>query len=133
YQAGTLSGNPLAMSAGIATLNLIKAEGFYQQIEEKAAYLEKGLLQVAGNSSVSTCWQRVGGMFCTFFQDGPVTSFDDALLSDTETFSKFFRNMLDCGINLAPSQFEAGFMSVAHSTEDLDKTIEAAEKSFAAL
>lgn len=133
YQAGTLSGNPLAMSAGIATLALLKEEGFYQQIEEKSAYLEKGLLQVAGNSSLATCWQRVGGMFCTYFQSGPVSSFADALNSDTEIFGKFFRNMLDNGINLAPSQFEAGFMSVAHSKEDLDKTIEAADKSFAAL
>jgi len=133
YQAGTLSGNPLAMSAGIATLKLLKEEGFYQQIEEKSAYLEKGLLEVTGNSAIATCWQRVGGMFCTYFQQGPVKSFADAAKSDIETFSKFFRNMLDLGINLAPSQFEAGFMSVAHSQEDLDKTIEAAEKSFAAL
>ena len=133
YQAGTLSGNPLAMSAGIATLKLLKQEGFYQQLEEKSAYLEKGLLQVANNSAIDTCWQRVGAMFCTFFQAGPVNSFADAVKSDTETFGKFFRNMLDNGINLAPSQFEAGFMSIAHSTEDLDRTIEAAEKSFAAL
>jgi len=133
YQAGTLSGNPLAMSAGIATLKLLQEEGFYQQLEEKSAYLEKGLLQVAGNSSIATCWQRVGAMFCTFFQAGPVNSFADALKSDTEIFGKFFRNMLDHGINLAPSQFEAGFMSVAHSREDLDRTIAAAEKSFAAL
>jgi len=133
YQAGTLSGNPLAMSAGIATLSLLKEEGFYQQIEEKSAYLEKGLLQVAGNSPIATCWQRVGGMFCTYFQNGPVSSFADAVNSDTETFGRFFRSMLDNGINLAPSQFEAGFMSVAHSQEDLDKTIEAADKSFAAL
>jgi glutamate-1-semialdehyde 2,1-aminomutase len=133
YQAGTLSGNPLAMSAGIATLQLLKAEGFYQQLEEKSAYLEKGLLQVAANSSVDTCWQRVGAMFCTFFQAGPVHSFADAVKSDTAIFGKFFRNMLDQGINLAPSQFEAGFMSIAHSTEDLDRTIEAAEKSLSAL
>jgi len=133
YQAGTLSGNPLAMSAGIATLKLLKEEGFYQQLEEKSAYLEKGLLQVAASSSIDTCWQRVGAMFCTFFQAGPVNSFADALKSDTATFGKFFRSMLDQGINLAPSQFEAGFMSVAHSTEDLDRTIAAAEKAFASL
>ncbi|HEY5674839.1 MAG TPA: glutamate-1-semialdehyde 2,1-aminomutase [Malonomonas sp.] len=133
YQAGTLSGNPLAMSAGIATLQLLKAEGFYQQLEEKSAYLEKGLLQVAGNSPLATCWQRVGAMFCTYFQQGPVASFADAAKSDTVTFGKFFRSMLNHGINLAPSQFEAGFMSIAHSTEDLDRTIEAAEKSFATL
>lgn len=133
YQAGTLSGNPLAMSAGIATLQLLKQEGFYQQLEEKSAYLEKGLLQVASSSAIDTCWQRVGAMFCTFFQAGPVNSFADAVKSDTETFGRFFRNMLDNGVNLAPSQFEAGFMSIAHSSEDLDRTIEAAEKSFAAL
>lgn len=133
YQAGTLSGNPLAMSAGIATLQLLQEEGFYQQIEEKSAYLEKGLLDAASKSPLATCWQRVGGMFCTFFHQGPVSSFDDAVKSDTQAFSRFFRSMLDQGINLAPSQFEAGFMSVAHSQDDLDRTIEAAAKSFAAL
>ncbi len=129
YQAGTLSGNPLAMSAGITTLKLLQEEGFYQQIEEKSLYLEKGLQQVTGNSPVATCWQRVGGMFCTYFQDGPVNNFSDALQSDTEAFSRFFRSMLDQGINLAPAQFEAGFMSIAHSREDLDKTIAAAEQA----
>ena len=133
YQAGTLSGNPLAMSAGIATLKLIKEEGFYQQIEEKSAYLEKGLQQVTNSSSVATCWQRVGGMFCTYFQEGPVHNFDDALNSDTEAFGRYFRSMLDQGINLAPAQFEAGFMSIAHSKEDLDKTIAAVEKALTAV
>jgi len=133
YQAGTLSGNPLAMSAGIATLKLIKEEGFYQQIEEKSAYLEKGLQQVTSSSSVATCWQRVGGMFCTYFQEGPVHNFDDALNSDTEAFGRYFRSMLDQGINLAPAQFEAGFMSIAHSKEDLDKTIAAVEKALTAV
>lgn len=133
YQAGTLSGNPLAMSAGIATLKLLQEEGFYAQIEEKCAYLEQGLKQVCAASSVATCWQRVGGMFCTYFHDGPVHSFADAAQSDTEAFGRFFRGMLDQGINLAPSQFEAGFMSVAHSREDLDRTIDAAEKALAAL
>ncbi len=130
YQAGTLSGNPLAMSAGIATLSLLKEEGFYQQLEEKSAYLAKGLQQVTAASSVATCFQRVGAMFCTFFCDGPVNSFADAAKSDTEMFSCFFRGMLDQGINLAPSQFEAGFMSIAHSQDDLDKTIAAAEIVF---
>jgi len=133
YQAGTLSGNPLAMSAGIATLKLLQQEGFYQQLEEKSLYLEKGLLQAAAAAKVATCWQRVGAMFCTFFQPGPVNSFTDALNSDTEAFGRFFRSMLEAGINLAPSQFEAGFMSIAHSQEDLDRTIEAAAKAFATL
>jgi glutamate-1-semialdehyde 2,1-aminomutase len=130
YQAGTLSGNPLAMSAGIATLKLLKEPGFYDIIEEKSAYLEKGLLDAAKESPVPTCWARVGGMFCTFFQAGPVRSFTDALKSDTAAFGIFFRSMLDEGVNLAPSQFEAGFMSAAHSREDLDRTIEAARNSF---
>jgi glutamate-1-semialdehyde 2,1-aminomutase len=130
YQAGTLSGNPLAMSAGIATLKLLKEPGFYDIIEEKSAYLEKGLLDAAKESPVPTCWARVGGMFCTYFQAGPVRSFTDALKSDTAAFGIFFRSMLDEGVNLAPSQFEAGFMSAAHSREDLDRTIEAARNSF---
>jgi glutamate-1-semialdehyde 2,1-aminomutase len=130
YQAGTLSGNPLAMSAGIATLKLLQEPGFYDLIEEKSAYLEKGLLEAAKESPVPTCWNRVGGMFCTYFQAGPVYSFTDALKSDTAAFGAFFRSMLDEGINLAPSQFEAGFMSAAHSTDDLDRTIEAARRSF---
>jgi glutamate-1-semialdehyde 2,1-aminomutase len=130
YQAGTLSGNPLAMSAGIATLKLLREEGFYQLIEEKSAYLEKGLLDAAKDSSIPTCWQRIGGMFCTYFQQGPVYSFTDASRSDTAAFGRFFRSMLESGVNLAPSQFEAGFMSSAHSREDLDKTIEAARKAF---
>jgi glutamate-1-semialdehyde 2,1-aminomutase len=133
YQAGTLSGNPLAMSAGIATLKLLKAEGFYDIIEEKSAYLEKGLLGAAKEAPFKTSWQRVGGMFCTFFTEGPVYSFTDAAKSDTKAFGKFFRAMLEEGINLAPSQFEAGFMSAAHSTDDLDRTIEAARRSFKSL
>jgi len=133
YQAGTLSGNPLAMSAGIATLSLLKQEGFYELIEEKSAYLEQGLLAAATKAPLKTSWQRVGGMFCTFFTEGPVYSFADAAKSDTALFGKFFRAMLDSGVNLAPSQFEAGFMSAAHSKEDLDLTIRAAEKAFAAL
>jgi glutamate-1-semialdehyde 2,1-aminomutase len=130
YQAGTLSGNPLAMSAGIATLKLLKEPGFYDLIEEKSAYLEAGLLDAAKESPVPTCWVRVGGMFCTYFQGGPVRSFTDALKSDTAAFGTFFRSMLEEGINLAPSQFEAGFMSAAHTHEDLDRTIEAARNSF---
>ena len=132
YQAGTLSGNPLAMSAGIATLKVLQEDGFYDQIEEKNTYLEQGLQQVTGQSAVATCWQRVGGMFCTYFQDGPVTSFADAAQSDTEAFARFFRKMLEQGINLAPAQFEAGFMSIAHSREDLDRTIDAVRISLEA-
>jgi len=133
YQAGTLSGNPLAMSAGIATLRLLQQEGLYQQLEEKSAYLERGLREAARATTVPTCLQRVGAMFCTYFQQGPVTSFADAQRSDIDAFGQFFRAMLDAGVNLAPSQFEAGFMSIAHSQEDLDRTIEAAHRAFGSL
>lgn len=133
YQAGTLSGNPLAMSAGIATLSLLQAEGFYQQIEEKSAYLEKGLRQAATAAGVPTSLQRVGGMFCTYFQTEEVFAFGDVTPEAPQRFANFFRTMLEEGINLAPSQYEAGFMSIAHSTEDLDRTIEAAAKAFKAL
>lgn len=133
YQAGTLSGNPLAMAAGIATLTLLKQEGFYQQIEEKSAYLEKGLLEAAKECALPTCFNRVGGMFCTYFQTGPVHNFTDAAKSDTVAFGKFFRMLLERGVNIAPSQFESGFMSIAHSQDDLDRTIAAARASFRAL
>jgi glutamate-1-semialdehyde 2,1-aminomutase len=130
YQAGTLSGNPLAMSAGIATLQLLREEGFYDQLEEKSAYLEQGLRDGAGECRLPTCLQRVGSMLCTYFHPGPVESFADAAQSDTAAFGRFFRAMLDAGIYLAPSQFEAGFVSSAHGREDLDRTIEAARQAF---
>ena len=130
YQAGTLSGNPLAMSAGIATLKLLQQDGFYESIEEKSAYLCKGMQQAASEAKVPTSLQRVGGMFCTYFQQEEVFNFSDVKTETPQIFARFFRSMLDEGINLAPSQYEAGFMSIAHSQEDLDKTIEAARKSF---
>ncbi len=133
YQAGTLSGNPLAMSAGIATLKLLQQDGFYETIEEKSAYLCKGLQEAADDAKVPTSLQRVGSMFCTYFQQQEVFNFADVKAETPQIFARFFRCMLDEGINIAPSQYEAGFMSVAHSQEDLDKTIEAARKSFKSL
>jgi len=133
YQAGTLSGNPLAMSAGIATLSLLREEGFYDLIEEKSAYLCKGLQEAAVAAGVPTSLQRVGGMFCTYFQAEEVFAFADVKPETPPVFAKFFRTMLDEGVNLAPSQYEAGFMSAAHSRDDLDRTIEAAAKAFRAL
>jgi len=121
------------MAAGIATLKLLQAEGFYQQIEEKSVYLEAGLTDAARECSLPTCFNRVGGMFCTYFQAGPVNNFAEAANSDTVAFGKFFRQLLEHGVNLAPSQFEAGFMSIAHSQDDLDRTIEAARAAFRAL
>lgn len=133
YQAGTLSGNPLAMSAGLATLKLLREEGVYQQLEERSVYLAEGLRQATQAAGVPACLQRVGSMFCNYFQSGPVTSFAEAKTSDTEAFATFFGLMLENGVHLAPSQFEAGFVSLAHSRQDLDRTIEAAHRSLKAL
>lgn len=133
YQAGTLSGNPLAMSAGIATLKLLREEGVYEQLEERSAYLAEGLRQAAADAGVPACLQRVGSMFCNYFQTGPVTSFADAKASDTEAFARYFGQMLDNGVHLAPSQFEAGFVSLAHTVEDIDRTVEAAHRSLKAI
>lgn len=130
YQAGTLSGNPLAMSAGIATLNLLKKPGFYQLLEEKSAYLAAGIAKAANNAGYPIFSTRVGSMFCAFFTKNRVTDWDSAATSDTQAFATFFRGMLNEGIYLAPSQYETGFVSIAHKTEDLDKTIEAAGKCF---
>ncbi|MBE9504035.1 MAG: glutamate-1-semialdehyde 2,1-aminomutase [Proteobacteria bacterium] len=133
YQAGTLSGNPLAMTAGIETLKILSEPGAYDQLETRSAQLAEGMKNAANNAGIPTCSTRVGAMFCTFFTDKEVTDYTSATSSDTELFGQFFRQMLNEGINLAPSQFEAGFMSLAHSEEDVEKTIRAAEKSFASL
>ncbi|WP_225073115.1 glutamate-1-semialdehyde 2,1-aminomutase [Desulfuromonas sp. CSMB_57] len=133
YQAGTLSGNPLAMSAGLATLQLLQEEGVYRQLEESSAYLAEGLRQAAAGTPHATCLQRVGSMFCCYFQPGPVANFAEACASDTPAFAAFFRLMLAQGIYLAPSQFEAGFVGLAHDREALDRTIEAAAKAFACI
>lgn len=133
YQAGTLSGNPLAMSAGIATLKLLREEGVYEQLEERSGRLAEGLRQAAAAAGIPACLQRIGSMFCSYFQAGPVTSFADAKASDTELFATYFGRMLDNGVHLAPSQFEAGFVSLAHSVEDIDRTVEAAHRSLKGL
>lgn len=130
YQAGTLSGNPLAMSAGIATLNLLKKPGFYQQLEENSAYLAAGIAKAAKSAGYPIFPTRVGSMICTFFTKNKVTDWESAATSDTKAFATFFRGMLDEGIYLAPSQFETGFVSIAHSQEDLDRTIAAAGSCF---
>jgi glutamate-1-semialdehyde 2,1-aminomutase len=133
YQAGTLSGNPLAMSAGIATLNLLKKPGFYQQLEEKSAYLAAGIAKAAKDAGYPIYSTRVGSMFCAFFTKNEVTDWDSAATSDTKAFALFFRGMLAEGIYLAPSQYETGFVSIAHSTDDLDRTIAAAGNCFKSL
>jgi glutamate-1-semialdehyde 2,1-aminomutase len=126
YQAGTLSGNPLAMSAGLATLRELKKPGVYAALEAKSKRLADGLAAVAARHSVPVSFTRVGAMFTTFFAKGPVVDYATALTSDTARFGVFFGGMLDRGVNLAPSQFEAGFMSLAHTDADIDQTVKAA-------
>jgi glutamate-1-semialdehyde 2,1-aminomutase len=132
YQAGTLSGNPLAMAAGIAQLKILreKKNEIYPRLESLSAKLVEGVAAAAKDAGVSLSFQRVGSMFTWFFNPGPVTDWTLAAKSDTAAFGRFFRNMLDAGIYLPPSQFEAAFLCYAHSEEDISKTIDAAKAAF---
>ena len=130
YQAGTLSGNPLAMSAGIATLNILKQPGFYKSLEEKSRAVAEGIAKAARDAGYPIYSTRVGSMFCAFFSKGEVFDWTTASQCDTKTFAKYFLAMLDEGVYLAPSQFETAFVSAAHSLEDIDSTIAAAAKCF---
>lgn len=133
YQAGTLSGNPLAMAVGIETLNLLKVPGFYEALLAKREKLTTGLSAAAAKHSIAIQQSAIGSMFGTFFNDQSVTDFDSAKKSDTEAFKIFFRTLLREGVYIAPSQFETGFVSAAHSEEDITVTIAAAEKAFGAV
>ncbi|NEQ49619.1 MAG: glutamate-1-semialdehyde 2,1-aminomutase [Leptolyngbya sp. SIO3F4] len=126
YQAGTLSGNPLAMTAGIKTLEILGRSGTYEQLEEKTNKLITGLLEIARENGHAVCGGNISGMFGMFFTDGPVHNYDDAKKSDLEKFSRFHRGMLEQGVYLAPSQFEAGFLSLAHTDDDIANTLAAA-------
>jgi glutamate-1-semialdehyde 2,1-aminomutase len=130
YQAGTLSGNPLAVTAGIATLQLLRQPGVYDELETKSARLDQGLRQAASEAGLELTFNRVGSMLCTFFTNEPVTDFDSASKSDTEQFARYFAGMLQKGVYLAPSQFEAAFMSLVHTDAQIDQTIEAARAVF---
>ncbi len=130
YQAGTLSGNPLAMTAGIETLRELSKAGTFKKIERKAAALEEGLADAAKRAGVKTRLYRAGTMFCTYFTDKEVCNYSTAKTADTRKFSAFFSEMLQQGVNLAPSQFEAGFMSLAHSDKDIGHTAAAAYRAF---
>lgn len=130
YQAGTLSGNPLAMSAGIATLNILKQPGFYAALEEKSRAVADGIATAAKNAGYPIYSTRVGSMFCAFFSKSPVFDWPSASQCDTKAFATYFLAMLDEGVYLAPSQFETGFVSAAHSAADIEKTINAAAKCF---
>ncbi|MGD2269136.1 MAG: glutamate-1-semialdehyde 2,1-aminomutase [Desulfobacterales bacterium] len=133
YQAGTLSGNPVAMAAGIATLKQINQPGFYEDLEKKSDHLASGLLRAAKNSGIKASAARVGSMLGLFFTDQKVRNFDDAKTSNLEMFSAYYKGMRNKGIYLAPSQFEAAFVSAAHTVEHIDATIQAAEETFAEL
>jgi glutamate-1-semialdehyde 2,1-aminomutase len=131
YQAGTLSGNPLAMAAGVQALSLLQAPGFYADLEAKGKRLAEGLAEAATASGVSVHTNRVGSMLTSFFTGVAVTDYATAKTSDTKRYGGFFRAMLDRGVSLAPSQFEAAFISAAHSTEDLHATVVAAREALA--
>jgi glutamate-1-semialdehyde 2,1-aminomutase len=130
YQAGTLSGNPLAMAAGAATLRALQAPGFYEKLETKAAAFAAGLQQLADKYLGEATLNRQGSVMTLFFGPGPITDFESAMKADATRYGKFYRSMLDMGIYLAPSQFEAMFLSSAHSDQDLAVTLEMTERSF---
>jgi glutamate-1-semialdehyde 2,1-aminomutase len=135
YQAGTLSGNPLAMAAGCATLKHLrdhKAE-IYPRLEKLSAQLVEGVAGAAKDAGVTLCHNRVGSMFTWFFTAGPVTDWESASASNVENFGKFFRAMLDGGVYLPPSQYEAAFLGATHTEEDIQRTIATAKQAFAAV
>jgi glutamate-1-semialdehyde 2,1-aminomutase len=132
YQAGTLSGNPLAMAAGCATLRYLRQHKvIYAQLDRLSAELVAGIAGVAKDAGVPMTCNRVGSMFTCFFTPGPVTDWTSAAKSDTDAFGRFFRALLDSGVYLPPSQFEAAFLSAAHTEEDVRRTIAAAKQAFA--
>lgn len=129
YQAGTLSGNPLAVSAGLATLRILRRDNPYAELEAKTARLANGIADILAAKGIVHTVNRVGSMFSVFFHPGPVDCYESALDADREAFSRFFAAMLENGIYIAPSPFEAWFVGTAHSDEDVDKTLEAVRKS----
>ena len=134
YQAGTLSGNPLAMAAGYATLRYLREhKDIYAKLDKLAGAVVAGVAAAAKDAGVAMCHNRVGSMFTWFFAPGPVTDWNSAAKSDTEAFGRFFRSMLESGIYLPPSQFEAAFLGAAHTDHDVQQTIAAAKQAFAAV
>jgi glutamate-1-semialdehyde 2,1-aminomutase len=130
YQAGTLSGNPIATEAANATLDILAKENCYQKLESSAALLEAGLAKAAKNAGIPITINRVGSIMSCFFSDKPVRNFADVQSTNIKQFKRFFAQMLKQGIYLAPSAYEAMFVSLAHSQADIEKTIEAARNSF---
>ena len=130
YQAGTLSGNPLAMTAGLATLDLIKSKKVYQDLGVKASFLSEEITRIAEGRGIPVCVNHTTGMLTVFFTEGPVCDYQTAKKSDTKRFAQFFIEMMNQGIYLPPSQFEAWFISLAHTRKDLDQTLDACEEAF---
>jgi len=126
YQAGTLSGNPLAMTAGIKTLEILSRPGQYEHLHKVTSKLKNGLLEIAEETGNAACGGQISGMFGLFFCEGPVNNFQDATKSDTDKFGRWHRGMLSRGVYLAPSQYEAGFTGLCHTEADIDFTLEAA-------
>lgn len=133
YQAGTMAGNPASISAGIACLEVLRGEGVYEEMERLAIRLVNGLQESAARHSIPLTINRIRGAFSTHFCDHPITNYEEAQETDGEMFASFFRHMLNRGINLAPSKYEAWFLTTAHTDEDIDATLEAAEDSFRAM
>lgn len=129
YQAGTLSGNPVAMVAGLATVEALSRPGVYDELERKGARLESALRMASEAAGIPVCLTRVGSMACMFFTDADVVDWETAATSDTDRYARYFRGMLDRGFTLAPSQFEATFVGLAHTDEDLDRFAEAAAEA----
>ena len=127
YQAGTLSGNPLAMAAGLAALDALQSSDAWNRLEAVGSELEQGMVAVAKATQIPMQFQRIGSMFCGYFTEHPVWNLADAMRSDRTRFARFFHGMLDRGVYLAPSQFEAGFISTAHTSAEIEATIQAAE------
>jgi glutamate-1-semialdehyde 2,1-aminomutase len=130
YQAGTLSGNPLAMAAGLAQLEELERTNGYARLEVLGQQLEAGVRAMLRRKGKAFQFYRYGSMFCLFFTERPVHNLQDAMQSDREHFNRFFHALLDRGVYLAPSQFETGFLSIAHTEEDLNLTLQAMEESF---
>ena len=130
YQAGTLSGNPVAVSAGLKTLELIQAPGFYEALNDNTTKLMDGMTAVAKSAGIEFCARNVGGMFGLYFSKTPPNSFEEVMKSNRQNFKKFFHLMLEKGIYFGPSAFEAGFVSAAHSEDDIEFTLNAAKQSF---
>ena len=133
YQAGTLSGNPVAVAAGLATLALTEADGFYEALAARTRAMTEGVAAAARRAGVPFCADAVGGMFGLYFAERVPSTFAEVMACDKERFNRFFHAMLDAGVYLAPSAFEAGFVSSAHGEAEIAATVEAAEKAFASV